>query len=70
MIRLWPWTTFDQLEKRVLWYKELAASRLASLEIRQACLFQAWRDLAAANKGIRRLKAKLAKYEKAQRPHD
>ena len=70
MIRLWPWTKFAQLEGRIAWHDAREQHHLFLIELKQKAALQAMRDLAAANKGIRRLKAKLKKYEPDTRPHD
>jgi hypothetical protein len=63
MIRIWPWTKFAELEKRIAFHRERAEALSHSLEIRQTIALHAMRDVAAANKGIRRLKEKLKKKE-------
>ena len=70
MIRLWPWTKFAQSERVVANYKERENFYLFHMEVSKNTALQAMRELAAANKGIRRLKAKLKKYEPDTRPHD
>jgi hypothetical protein len=64
MIRIWPWTKFAELEHAILWRDSRLKERLFHVELYRNIAHQSMRDLAAANKGIRRLKAKLAKYEK------
>lgn len=70
MIRLWPWTKFAELERAVMRRDERDKDRLFHVELYRNIAHQSMRDLAAANKGIRRLKARLDKYEKATRDHD
>jgi hypothetical protein len=65
MIRIWPWTKFAELERAILWRDEKDKDRLFHVELYKNIALTSMRELAAANKGIRRLKAKLKKYEAA-----
>jgi phage/plasmid-associated DNA primase len=51
------------LEEELRFYKEKNADLLWRCELREKEMYKAWRERDGANKGIRRLKAKLKKYE-------
>ena len=58
---IWPWSKIKRLEDLIKWYEGRDNDRLFHIELYKNIALQKMRDLAAANKGIRRLKAKLKK---------
>lgn len=64
MIRIWPWTKFDKLERQIAWHEMRCKDYLFRNELYQTMAFKAMHELAAANKGIRRLRERLKRYEK------
>lgn len=61
---MWPWSEIKRLKNQIAWLESRDNHRLFVSELRENMALKAYRDLIAANKGIRRLKAKLKKYEK------
>lgn len=62
---LWPWSEIARLKAHIAWLEERDTRRLFVSELRENTALKAYRDVIAANKGIRRLKARLKKYGEA-----
>lgn len=58
---LWPWSEIARLKGQIARLEERDVHRLFVSELRETMALKAMRELAGANKGIRRLKAKLDK---------
>lgn len=58
---MWPWSEINRLKAQIAQLEERDTYRLFISELRENEALKAMRDLAAANKGIRRLKARLKK---------
>lgn len=56
---MWPWSTIRQLRQQLHRLEADHAHQLWSVQFYQVQTLKAWRELAAANKGIKRLKDKL-----------
>jgi hypothetical protein len=64
---MWPWSEITKLKRHIEWLEERDTHRLFVSELRENMALKAYRDLIAANRGIRRLKARLEKYEPKQK---
>ena len=60
---MWPWSEIARLKQQIAWLEERDTHRRFISELRENTALKAYRDLIAANKGIRRLKARLDQYE-------
>ena len=60
---MWPWSEIANLKQQAQWSEDRVAYWQRISEMRENMALKAYRDLMAANKGIRRLKARLNKYE-------
>lgn len=60
---MWPWSEIAKLKQQAQWSEDRVAYWQRIGELRENMALKAYRDLSAANKGIRRLKAKLEKLE-------
>ena len=60
---MWPWSEIAKLKRQIEKLESRDTYRLFISELRENMALKAYRDLMAANKGIRRLKARLNKYE-------
>jgi hypothetical protein len=60
---MWPWSEIARLKQQIAWLENRDTYRLFISELRENMALKAYRDLLAANRGIRRLKARLEKYE-------
>lgn len=58
---IWPWSEITRLRRHIAWLEERDTHRLFLMELRENTALKAMRDLAAANKGIRRLKERMKK---------
>lgn len=58
---IWPWSEIARLKRRVADLESRENYQLFRLELRENIALKAMRELAAANKGIRRLKERLNK---------
>jgi hypothetical protein len=58
---LWPWSEIARLKRTIEWMEQRDTHRLFVSELRQNMALQAYRDLSAANKGIRRLVEKVTR---------
>lgn len=63
---MWPWTEIERLKEQVLWLENRDSHRLFLVELRENIALKAIRDLSAANKGIRRLKERIKRLERAK----
>lgn len=61
---IWPWSEIARLNRHIAWLEQRDTQHLFRAELRENLAMKALRDLAAANKGIRRLKARLHAYER------
>ena len=60
---MWPWSELATLRRQIEWLAHRDTHRLWVSALRETIALNAYRDLLAANKGIRRLNATLARYE-------
>lgn len=61
---IWPWSKIAQLEEALRFERQRNTDWLWRFELRQNIALKAMREVAAANKGIRRLKDKLNRLKK------
>jgi len=58
---IWPWSRIKQLEAALAFAERRNDQLLFRSELRENIVLKAMRELAAAHKGIRRLRARLDK---------
>lgn len=61
---IWPWAEIARLKDSLRFETERNTQLLWRCEMRETIALRAMRDLAAANKGIRRLKERIKRMEK------
>lgn len=64
---IWPWTEIAKLKRTIEHLENRDNHRLFIIGLRENIALKAMRELAAANTGIRRLKARLKPYEQKER---
>jgi len=64
---IWPWSKIRLLESELAYERARNKDLLWRYELRENLMLKAMREQAGAHKGIRRLKAKLKKYELKER---
>lgn len=62
---MWPWSEIKRLKAQIAWLESRDNHRLFVAELRENMALKAYRDLMAANKGIRRLKARIKRMQEA-----